>query len=340
LNKNQINSIHEVRSRLLQLQARIRDQIVQSRQNRSGQHEVRRVSAADTIYQIDAEIDPILTEFFENWAGETGPIVLIAEGLEDAAGKETPFRVFPDGATEQDALLRVIVDPIDGTRELMYDKRSAWSLAGAAPNRGAATRLADIEVAVMTELPTSKLGMADQLWTIRGEGAAGQRIDLRSGIIHPLPLGPSSADNISHGFASVSNFFPGTKVLASELMEEIAQRLIGKIDVHRATVFDDQYISTGGQWYEMIIGHDRFNADLRPTFYRISGIPQGMCCHPYDCAAKLIADEAGVILTDVQGRPLDGPLDTTTGLDWIAYANPALRKKIEPVVQEFLRSRA
>lgn len=339
MNKNQINSIHDVRSRLLELQTRIRDHVIRSRQTQSGLHQVRRVSAADTIYQIDAEIDPILAEFFQKWAGETGPIVLIAEGLEDAAGRETPFRVFPDEAREQDALLRVIVDPIDGTRGLMYDKRSAWSLAGAAPNRGSGTRLADIEVAAMTELPTSKLGLADQLWAVRGEGAAGRRIDLRSGIAQPLPLSPSTADTISHGFASVSNFFPGTKVLASELMEEIAQRLIGEADVLRATVFDDQYISTGGQWYELIVGHDRFNADLRPSFYRKSGLVEGMCCHPYDCATKLIADEAGVILADAQGRPLDGPLDTTTGLDWIGYANAALREKIEPIVMEFLRRR-
>jgi hypothetical protein len=254
LNDHRISSIHEVRTRLLQLQARIRDHVVRSRAGLTDLHRVSRVSTADTIYEIDAEIDPILNRFFQDWATETGPIVLIAEGLEDVGGTETPARVFPDGARDQDALLRVIIDPIDGTRGLMYDKRSAWSLAGAAPNRGNATRLADIEVAVMTELPTSKMGFADQLWAVRGQGAGGQRVDLRNGAATHLPLAPSSAHNISHGFASVSNFFPGTKVLSSQLMEEIARRLIGPADVHRATVFDDQYISTGGQWYELIVG--------------------------------------------------------------------------------------
>ena len=32
--------------------------------------------------------------------------------------------------------LKLIVDPIDGTRSLMYDKRSAWVLAAVAPQRG------------------------------------------------------------------------------------------------------------------------------------------------------------------------------------------------------------
>ena len=72
------------------------------------------------------------------------------------------------------------MDPVDGTRGLMYDKRPAWSLAGAAPNKGDATRLSDIEVAVMTELPTSKMAHGDVLWAIKGRGAKGVRESLSS----------------------------------------------------------------------------------------------------------------------------------------------------------------
>jgi hypothetical protein len=154
-----------------------------------------------------------------------------------------------------------------------------------------------------------------------------------------LTLRPSQAETINHGFATVSNFFPGTKVLASELMEHIVRHLIGPADVTQATVFDDQYISTGGQFYELILGHDRFNADLRPTFYRMQDQPEGLCCHPYDCATMLIAEEAGIHLTDANGQPLDGPLDTTTGISWLGYANAALRQKIEPLVLDFIKSK-
>jgi len=152
-----------------------------------------------------------------------------------------------------------------------------------------------------------------------------------------LCLRPSDADSIDHGFASVSNFFPGTKVLAGQVMEHLVSQLIGPADVTRATVFEDQYISTGGQFYELIAGHDRFNADLRPVFYRAQGMSEGMCCHPYDCAALLIVEEAGVIITDESGRPLDAPMDVTTGVSWIGYANARLRAKIEPVLLPYLR---
>jgi fructose-1,6-bisphosphatase/inositol monophosphatase family enzyme len=322
--------------RLKDFQRQVRDALARSR-SRSGMHQVSRTTAADTIYRLDAVAEPLLDNFCREWA-ETTPLVLIAEGVETGGGTEG-VKVFPDGAREQDAVIRLIVDPVDGTRGLMYDKRSAWALAGVAPNRGPQTRLRDIEVAVMTELPTSKMGSADVLWAVKGAGARAERVDLRTGAAEPLPLRPSSADTIAHGFASVANFFPGTKVLAGELMEHLVRRLVGDADVTKALVFDDQYISTGGQFYELVVGHDRFNADLRPLLYRMQRQPPGLCCHPYDCAAWLVAEEAGVILTNGLGRPLDGPLDVTTGLSWAGYANRALRDRIEPILSEFLRER-
>jgi fructose-1,6-bisphosphatase/inositol monophosphatase family enzyme len=323
--------------RLFAFQRTVRDMILRTRKE-SGLNEIGWSSAADTIYKIDTEVDPILEEFCEEW-GRSSPIVVVAEGMEDEEGNEVVSRVFPASAKESEAGLRLIFDPIDGTRGIMYDKRPAWALAGVAPNKGPGTRLRDIEIAVMTELPTSKSGFADVLWAVKGQGAKGIRADLRSEETEPLAIGPSKAETINHGFASITNFFPGTKVVAGELMEEIALKMIGPVDVTKATVFEDQYISTGGQFYELMVGHDRFNADLRPLFYRIQGQPEGLCCHPYDCATMLIAEEAGIILTDGLGRPLDGPLDVTTGISWAAFANVKLRDAIEPVLTRYLEGR-
>jgi hypothetical protein len=89
----------------------------------------------------------------------------------------------------------------------------------------------------------------------------------------------------------------------------------------------------------LIVGHDRFNADLRSLFYKIQNQPAGLCVHPYDAAALLIAEEAGILLTDGLGNPLDGPLDTVTGLSWAGYANDTLRQQIEPLLTAFLRTR-
>ncbi|MDB5323474.1 MAG: inositol monophosphatase [Phycisphaerales bacterium] len=323
-------------SALRDLQRRIRDVVVQSRRA-VDLHAVSHQSSADTIYKLDLLIEPVIEGFCEEW-GRRLAMVMVAEGVEPESG-----RVFPAEAREEDATIRIIMDPVDGTRGLMYDKRAAWSLAGAAPNRGAQTRLSDIEVAVMTELPTSKMAWGDVLWAIKGQGAHGVREAIStqdSGLAtQDLVLSPSRADTLAHGFATVSNFFPGTKVLASELMEHLVLELLGPADVKKAIAFDDQYISTGGQFYELIVGHDRFNADLRPIFYEILGQGEGLCCHPYDCATVLIAQEAGVLVTDGLGQALDGPMDVTTGLSWAGFANETLRRQVEPLMLEFLRRR-
>src|ERR1044072_6712661 len=101
----------------------------------------------DTIYAVDRVSEELLVEFFEREVATTTPIVLIAEGL--PTGKV----VLPQGSSEDDAQWRIIVDPIDGTRGLMYQKRSAWILTGVAPNKGPGTSLRDIEFAIQTELP-------------------------------------------------------------------------------------------------------------------------------------------------------------------------------------------
>jgi len=325
-----------IADRLIEFQRAVRDRIISSR-TISGLEKIDRSSSADTIYRIDALVEPLIEDLCREWSKST-PLILIAEGIEDEEGREG-IKVYPRGTPVERALIQLIIDPIDGTRGLMYDKRSAWALAGVAPNRGAGTRLRDIEVAVMTELPISKMGRGDTLWAIKGRGTRAVRTEFAGGLQQPLLIAPSTADSIDHGFSSVVNFFPGTKLVAGELMERIAEELIPSTEVRESSVFDDQYISTGGQFYELVVGHDRFIADLRPLFYEMQGKPQGLCCHPYDCACWLVAKEAGVILTDGLGGPLDGPMDVTSGISWIGYANAALRGKIEPIVKEFLRKR-
>jgi hypothetical protein len=115
--------------------------------------------------------------------------------------------------------------------------------------------------------------------------------------------------------------------------DEVVQALI-KPEPGRAATFEDQYASTAGELYELVAGHDRFVADLRPLLYAT-----GLCCHPYDLCTALIAMEAGVIITNPGGDPVDAPLDLTTDMAWVGYANKALHASIAPVLQGALRRR-
>jgi hypothetical protein len=56
---------------------------------------------------------------------------------------------------------------------------------------------------------------------------------------------------------------------------------------------------------------------------------------PQRVLERLKSFQAGVILTGAVGAPLDRPMDTTTGISWIGYANAPLRASIDPLVQHF-----
>jgi hypothetical protein len=53
----------------------------------------------------------------------------------------------------------------------------------------------------------------------------------------------------------------------------------------------------------------------------------------------LIAQELGIIVTDVVGQPLRARLNVTDDVAWVGYANPQIRAQVEPQLQAALRKR-
>jgi fructose-1,6-bisphosphatase/inositol monophosphatase family enzyme len=323
---------------ILRVQAEIRDAVVAACETASGDTiaEVEREAAGDTIYAIDRVGEERLLDLLDAHMAPLGPILVLAEGMAPEGV------VLPRGAAPERARWRVIVDPIDGTRGLMYQKRSAWVLTGVAPNRGRATTLADVVLAAQTEIPLVKQHLSDRLWALRGQGVRAERCDRVRGEKRALALRPSSASTIAHGFAMIARFFPGAREELAAIDEEIVLGALGPVSPGKAHCFEDQYISTGGQLYELACGHDRFVADLRPLVERqlaSRGLALGLCCHPSDLAAELVAREAGVIVTDPAGGPLTAPLEIEAKVAWVGYANPAIRAQIEPLLQQALRRR-
>ena len=286
----------------------------------------------DTIFAIDRLSEEVLLAHFADLAARWS-FVLVGEGL-GATGR----MVLPRGTNADAAELQIVVDPIDGTRGLMYQKRSAWILTGVAPNRGSATTLADIELAVQTEIPLVKQHLCDTLWVIGGKAGA-ERRDRISGKSLPLAARPSRATTIAQGYGGLARFFPGARDVLAAIDDEVAERIVGPVQRGRALVFEDQYISTGGQLYELLMGHDRWVADLRPLvepLLRERGRALGLCCHPYDLCTESIARAAGVVVTDEQGERLTAPLDVSTDVAWIGIANARLRDELWPVLREVL----
>jgi fructose-1,6-bisphosphatase/inositol monophosphatase family enzyme len=306
----------------------IRDAVVAAAERQQDMElaEVDREEAEDTIYTIDVISERVLDRFFTE-IGRHHCFIAIAEGMPQGR------KVYPADALEADAAFRIIVDPIDGTRGIMYQKRSAWILTGVAPNRGNSTSLRDIELAIQTEIPLIKQNLCDQVWALKGRGVFAERYNRATGARSNLLLRASRATSIEHGFATISRFFPEGGEILGAIDEEIVAAAIGSSKAGKARCFADQYICTGGQLYELVAGHDRFIADLRPLLGR------GLCCHPYDLCTALIAEEHGVIITDASGHPLNAPLDVSSNVAWAGYANESIRRQVEPPLQRALQRR-
>ena len=294
---------------------------------------VAREDQGDTIYEIDRVAEHALVEEIgRTIATRDAPVLLIAEGL---TGGEV---VIPRDTPRTAVRWVMIVDPVDGTRGVMYQKRPAWILTGVAAGPGPRT-LADIELAVQTEIPLVKQHLCDEVWAVRGLGAAAFRTNRLTLESRPLELRPSSATTIAHGFATISRFFPGNRAELAAIDDEVVEAVLGPPQPGKAQAFEDQYISTGGQLYELMAGHDRFIADLRPLFERHRAGGAALCCHPYDLCTELIARELGVPVTDERGGPLDAPLDVASDVAWVGYANQALKARVEPHLQRALTRR-
>jgi hypothetical protein len=322
-----------IRFLLLQLGDEVRDRLIAARSTRDtpDPSAVVRQSAADTIYEIDRVSEVVIESWFRrSWPPDI-PVEIVMEGIDP----ERPL-VVPHGTPVEDTAVRCLLDPIDGTRGLMYDKRSGWFLAGIAPQLGSQTRLRDIEVAVMVELPSSKQWRADRISAIRRHGIRADSLNTLTRETAPLELCPSHAETMLHGYGYISRFLPAGKALLARIEQTLWQRLYQSGPEREIVIFEDQYISTGGQFYELLSGHDRMIADIRPLVFQKLGLHSALCCHPYDVAAKLVLEESGIILESPDGTPLDGPFDTTSPISWVAYANVELANSVRPVLQSVL----
>lgn len=321
------SQLERARQLLCSLQNSIRDALIEARRRDS-----MKFADVDTIHGVDNISGEAIFAWFETHWPATWPVEVVMEGLKDGVP-----HTFPRGTPIARTHLKCILDPIDGTRGFMYEKRPAWSLAALAPQRGSQTDLADIVVAAMTELPTSKQWRADQFSVVRGgkAGVVATSCDVRSGDCVRLRFRPSQAEDFRHGFASLARCYPDGKAFIAQLEEKLWRTLHGSSGV-APLIFADQYMCTGGQLAEVLSGHDRLVGDIRPMVYAKLRLDSALSCHPYDICTALIAREAGVIVEAPDGSELCAPLDTITPVSWIAYANPTLARLARPVIRQLI----
>ena len=286
---------------------------------------VRDDDQGDTIFGVDISAEDVLVSFCEEW-GRSASFLLMAEGIE-AEGRR-----FGAGQPE----FRLIVDPVDGSRGLMHDKRSAWCLAAIATEHGDDTRMEHVRTACMTELPTTKQGFIDRMWASRSTATRGERIELSTGASRPLAIAPSQSTSLHNSFGTVADYFPGGKAITGKIAEQILLEEMGGWDPEKAHVFSDQYISSGGQLAEVILGRDRFVMDIRPLVFEALAASSSLCARPYDMSTTLVAKQAGVIVRQPDGAPFNPPLDVTTNIAFAIFANATLAERMQPIITRAL----
>lgn len=314
----------------------VRDGIVEARGSAKGLQSVEKVSASDTIYRIDRIGEDALLEWFDkNWPDDL-PIDIIAEGLGDEKGER-----FPRNTAE--SRFTVLIDPIDGTRGLMHDKRSAWVLAGAADKPAAAgPDLRDLIAGAMVEIPVTRQPVSDSIcgWLagaerFEREAARESRPGARPEAMH---FSPSRANDLFHGFASFVSYFSDGKEEIARIENEFLRLHLPADRPSSPLVFTDQYISSGGQIFELLAGRDRMVADLRPLVFGKLGMDTALTCHPYDLACLPAALASGCVLEDPWGQPISAPIDTVSPVAWVGYANENLADTLRPLLREALEN--
>lgn len=212
---------------------------------------------------------------------------------------------------------RYICDPVDGSRVLLAGKRSAWVLLGAGREAGT---LEDLEVGAAVEIPCADAARGTVAWAVRGGPVDARRDDLSDrGRSVPFVLTPREAPGVARSFVSVVRGLHRPRVPLAAWEDAV----LGHLDV---PVFEDAYLCTGGQLMGLATGADAAVFDPRPL---VAG-STGLCAHPYDLAAIVVARSAGVVVEALPPGPLDVPLDTTTDVAWAGYANEHVAAALRP----------
>ena len=283
---------------------------------------------ADVSYGIDVPAEEEIDRFGRE-IGKVQPVVVVSEG--------SGLKRYGPEPKAGDEVLRIIIDPIDGTRNLANDMRSAWILTAVARDRGEQTSSRDIFFALQSEIPERDRKSYHLLGATRGEGAFCEMRDLSSReLVWRRKLKPSGDARLDNGFYVFFKFSPEDREALSRIEENFLKRVVAEHGVDRRTLCDDQYISNGGQLFLMMTQRYRFLCDLRGHVGDLLGV-DNFTSHPYDVCCSLIAEEAGIPVTAADGGPLEVPLDAAHRVSFVAYANQALREVLEPILQDVLQ---
>jgi len=259
-------------------------------------------AGGDVTFAIDAAAEATLESF-------------LAERAPDVAFySEDRGLVEPAGA----ARAVLVVDPIDGTRPALAGLESCCVSVAAAPLESEPT-MADVSVGCIVEIPSGVVFLAE-----RG-----------AGLVESPPVRLSANERLDRMFWTYGFRGRPARALTEVLAELIDISSVGggTFDLGSAA-FDMTRVATG-QLDAYVEPGPRMVADvagMREEFERV-GNGAVLNNSPYDlAAAALVLEEAGAVVTDAYGAPLDERRLLASGAEFqmsiVASANRSLHRQI------------
>jgi myo-inositol-1(or 4)-monophosphatase len=266
-----------VRDLVLELARHLRDQVAPELGSHTGREAGESGAGGDVTFAVDEMAEQAL----QSWLAERVP--------ELAFYSEDRGLVAPDGATEV-----LVVDPIDGTRPAMAGLESACVAVALAPlgSDGDPT-MGDVTAGAVVEIKSG-----DWFLAVRGDGVRSSR---------PVRLsGQTDVSRMFWGYGFRGRPVRPTVEVLGELIDassvgggtfELGSQAFAMTRVVTGQL--DAVIEVGSRLIEDVPG-------MREEFERVGG-GQVLNNSPYDLAAPwLCLVEAGGVVTDGWGRPLDG----------------------------------
>ncbi len=270
--------------------------------------------AGDTTYGLDEAAEGALRE----WAREVARV--------------QPLSVLSELSNFDHGGPRIVVDPVDGTRNLMTDLRSAWSVVGMAGPGPNVPRQKELVFGMLSEIPDTRAASYRRLSAIRGGPCHFEERTFYKGgpIVKPIEVATGSDARVDHGYFPFFKYMADQRPQIAAIEARFLERIERAEGADVRSCWDDQYISNGGQLALLAQGTYRMLADLRAFLAERRGRPT-LSTKPYDIAGALLcARAAGCVITAVDGSELDFPIDVETPVSWVGWVNEATRARLAP----------
>ena len=319
---------------VVELASALREQVLPLLGEHAGRAQGAQGAGGDITFAIDREAE----RFLERYLRERAPdIAYYSEDRGLVLPSSAAASALPESPSKEIPVL--LVDPVDGTRPALAGLESCCVSVAAAPLGDGHPTMGDVVAGAVVEIKSGAAFVAE-----RGRG-----LDLRDGDGRALEPALSTNAELSRMFWT-TGFRGRPAVPLAEMLEELIDTSSvggGFFDLGSAC-FDMTRIATGQLDAYVDVGSrmiDEIPA-LRERFQQVGG---GAVLNnsPYDlAAAALCLQEAGAVVTDAWGHPLDGRPLLGSGHEYqmscLAASNSSLHSQLVSAAErgiERLRAR-